>query len=360
METIDVDGSEGEGGGSILRLCAAMGIIFEKRIHVFKIRANRDNPGLREQHLMGLQALARLCNGTLTGGTIGSTDITFEPGIIKPGKVNVQISTAGAIGLIYQVLSIGCIGYTEMENKQDQPIEVFIKGGGTFNKWAPSSSYIINVLVPLLDRIGFKSKLEIQRHGFYPKGGAEAKITFYPVTALHGLVLEDRGEIISIDGESVATVHLKNARVAERQASSFSETIKSKLGNKSPRITTQYVNAANPGSGITTWATTSNGCIISSGSIIGERGIPAEKIGKDCARDLQKMLFDSPAATVDEYTSDQLIPFLMMGNERSLIIAPELTSHAKTNLDVMRIFTTRPCNVSEEQDHAVIDFPAVE
>jgi RNA 3'-phosphate cyclase len=355
-----VDGSEGEGGGSILRLCAAMGIIFQKIIHVYKIRANRDNPGLREQHLMGLQALARLCNGTLTGGAVGSTDITFEPGTITPGKVNVQIGTAGAIGLVYQVLSIGCLGYTGTEDQPGLPIEVFIKGGGTFNKWAPSTSYIINVLVPLLDRVGFKSTLEVLRHGFYPKGGAEAKITFYPVTKLKGLVMEDRGDLISMNGESVATVHLKNARVAERQASAFGDAIKGIPGGKTPKITMQYVNAANPGSGITTWATTSNGCIISSGSIIGERGVPAEKIGKDCARDLKKMLFDSPAATVDEYTSDQLIPFLMMSNERSIIVAPELTSHAKTNIDMMRLFTTRACNIVEKSDHVTIEFPAVE
>ena len=357
VETIDIDGSEGEGGGSILRLCCAMGIIFQKRIHVFKIRANRDKPGLREQHLMGLQALAQLCNGSLEGGSVGSTDITFEPGTIIPGTVNIQIGTAGAIGLVYQVLSIGCIAFAGEGN---DVVEITIKGGGTFNRWAPSSTYIINVLIPLLDRAGFKSNLEIQRHGFYPKGGAEAKITFHSISALKGLVLEDRGELVSIEGESVATVHLKNAKVAERQSSSFSSAMQAKLGGMKPKITSQYVNAANPGSGITTWATTSTGCIISSGSIIGERGISSEKLGKDCARDLQKALFDSPAATVDEYTSDQLIPFLMMSKERSVIVAPELTSHAKTNLDMMRLFTTRPCNVVENKDHVILEFPAIE
>jgi len=357
VETLDIDGSEGEGGGSILRLCCAMGIIFQKRIHVYKIRANRDKPGLREQHLMGLQALAQLCSGTLEGGAVGSTDVIFEPGKISPGTVNIQIGTAGAIGLVYQVLSIGCIGFTGEEN---DVVDVSINGGGTFNRWAPSSSYIINVLIPLLDRVGFKSNLEIQRHGFYPRGGAEAKITFHPVSTLKGLIMEDRGELVAIEGESVATVQLKNARVAERQVSSFVNSIQGKIGSIKPKISILYVNAANPGSGITTWATTSTGCIISSGSIIGERGIPSEKLGKDCAKDLQKALIDSPAATVDEYTSDQLIPFLMMSNERSVIVAPELTSHAKTNLDMMRMFTTRPCNVSENGGGVVIEFPAVE
>nr|MDO8085102.1 RNA 3'-terminal phosphate cyclase [Candidatus Sigynarchaeum springense] len=356
MELVEIDGSHGEGGGSILRLCAAMGIIFQKKVHVYKIRANRDKPGLREQHLMGLQALASLCGGKLEGGAVGSTDIVFEPGTIKPGKIAIKIGTAGAIGLVYQILSVGCAAF---QAAGGECVEVDIAGGGTFNKWAPASSYIRGVLIPLLQRIGFKSELDVKRHGFYPKGGAAAGIKFFPVTSLKGLVLDARGEITAIRGESVATIHLRTARVAERQAASFVSAIKARIQPKDIKIETQYVDAMNPGSGITTWAITSTGCIISSGSTIGERGIRSEAVGQDCARDLLKVLQGSHAATVDEFTSDQLIPFLALSKERSVYIAPKLTSHAKTNIDMMRMFMDRPINVQEMQDHVVFEFPAV-
>ncbi len=356
MDTVEIDGSHGEGGGSILRLCAAMGIIFQKRIHVHKIRANRDKPGLREQHLMGLQALAALCGGKLEGGAVGSTDIVFEPGIIKPGKIAIKIGTAGSIGLVYQILSVGCAAY---KASGSEGVEVEIAGGGTFNKWAPASSYIRGVLIPLLQRIGFNSELEVMKHGFYPKGGAAAKITFFPVGTLKGLVLDTRGEITGIRGESVSTIHLRNARVAERQAAAFTSAINSKLQPKDVKIETRYVDALNPGSGITAWASTTGGCIISSGSVIGERGIKSESVGQECARDLLRALQGSPASTVDEFTSDQLVPFLALSKERSTIIAPKLTSHAKTNIDMMHLFTDRPINVQEKQDHVVLEFPAV-
>jgi RNA 3'-terminal phosphate cyclase (ATP) len=356
MDTIEVDGSSGEGGGSILRLCAAMGIIFQKKIHVYKIRANRDKPGLREQHLMGLQALASLSGGKLYGGAVGSTDILFEPGTIKPGTVAIKIGTAGAIGLVYQILSAGCAGFKASAGER---VDVVIEGGGTFNKWAPACSYISGVLIPLLDRIGLKSALEVTRHGFFPKGGAAARITFYPVDTLKGLVLDARGSIDLVGGESVSTIHLKNARVAERQAAAFTSAISSRLQPKSIMIGTKYVDALNPGSGITAWASTSSGCIISSGSIIGERGIKSEGVGQECARELLKVLQGSPLATVDEYTSDQLVPFLALSKERSAIIAPKLTSHARTNIDMMRLFTNRPINVMEKPDHVVFEFPAV-
>jgi RNA 3'-phosphate cyclase len=155
MDTVEIDGSHGEGGGSILRLCAAMGIIFQKNVHVYKIRANRDKPGLREQHLMGLQALASLSGGKLHGGAVGSTDILFEPGTIKPGTVTIKIGTAGAIGLVYQILSAGCAGFKANTGER---VDIVIEGGGTFNKWAPAGSYISGVLIPLLDRIGLSPR----------------------------------------------------------------------------------------------------------------------------------------------------------------------------------------------------------
>jgi RNA 3'-terminal phosphate cyclase (ATP) len=214
-------------------------------------------------------------------------------------------------------------------------------------------------LIPLLERIGFTSKLDITRHGFFPKGGAAARITFHPVPLLKGLVLDTRGTIDHVGGESVSTIHLKSSRVAERQATACAAAIKGKIDMKSIDIATQYVDAMNPGSGIMTWATTSTGAIISSGSVIGERGIKSEIVGNECARDLLKVLQGSPAATVDEYTSDQLVPFLTLSKERSVIIAPKLTSHAKTNIDMMRIFTSRPILVQEKSDHVVLEFPAV-
>ncbi|MBN2151853.1 MAG: RNA 3'-phosphate cyclase [Candidatus Lokiarchaeota archaeon] len=356
VDTVEIDGSHGEGGGSVLRLCAAMGLVFQKKIHVYKIRANRDKPGLREQHLMGLQALAALCGGKLEGGAVGSTDVTFEPGTIKPGRVAIKIGTAGAIGLVYQILSVACAAYKADEGEL---VEVDIGGGGTFNKWAPSTSYVRGVLIPLLRRAGFASELEVLRHGFYPKGGAQARITFHPVDTLKGLMLDARGEITAIRGESVSTIHLRSARVAERQAASFTSAVKARFQQSDVAIETRYVDAMNPGSGITAWATTGTGCIISSGSVVGERGIKSEVVGQECARDLIKALQGSPHATVDEFTSDQLIPFMAVSKERSVIIAPKLTSHARTNIDMMRLFTDRPIDVQEQSDHVALEFPAV-
>jgi len=355
LDEIVIDGSHGEGGGAILRLSAAMGIIFNRNIRVVKIRANRDTPGLREQHLMGLEALATLCGGNLTGGKVGSTEILFEPGDLRPCTVSVRIGTAGAIGLVYQILSIACAGF---HGEQGDKIEIIVEGGATYGKWAPPVSYIKNILVPLLDRIGFSSDISVKRQGFYPKGGAAAKITFYPVNELAGIDLSDRGTIVSIEGDSVASANLRNTHVADRQATSLVDAMKAKFPGVKSHVIANYVDALNPGSGIVAWAKTSTGCVIGSDAI-GEQRLPAEKVGRECARGLIKVL--SSPATVDEYASDQLIPFLMLSKQHSRIIMPELTNHARTNIEIIKnYFFDRSVLIDEREDHVVVEFPAMD
>ncbi|MEM4677898.1 MAG: RNA 3'-terminal phosphate cyclase, partial [Acidilobaceae archaeon] len=51
MKRVEIDGSIGEGGGQILRTALAVSAITKIPIKIFNIRAKRENPGLRPQHL---------------------------------------------------------------------------------------------------------------------------------------------------------------------------------------------------------------------------------------------------------------------------------------------------------------------
>mgnify|MGYP000576731682 CR=1 FL=1 len=48
---LEIDGSTGEGGGQVLRSSLSLSILTGKPIRITGIRANRDRPGLRPQHL---------------------------------------------------------------------------------------------------------------------------------------------------------------------------------------------------------------------------------------------------------------------------------------------------------------------
>jgi RNA 3'-terminal phosphate cyclase len=48
-----IDGSQGEGGGQVLRISSALSAILCLPVKIINIRAGRSNPGLRPQHLVG-------------------------------------------------------------------------------------------------------------------------------------------------------------------------------------------------------------------------------------------------------------------------------------------------------------------
>ena len=51
VDALIIDGSEGEGGGQILRTSLALSVITGRSIRIEKIRARRAKPGLQPQHL---------------------------------------------------------------------------------------------------------------------------------------------------------------------------------------------------------------------------------------------------------------------------------------------------------------------
>jgi len=321
---LEIDGSYGEGGGQILRTAAALSIVTQRPIRVFNIRAKREKPGLQTQHLEGLKAAAELCNGKLVGAKIGSTEISFAPGKISKGGIRIEIPTAGSIGLILQVLQLAC-------SKAPFPIEIEVRGGADFGKFAPPLLYLKNVILPYLSKMGYESELHTLKSGFYPKGGADTKIILRPpdLPELLPLNLVDQGsaESISISGVSVAANQLKERRVAERQAAAAAEQIKKKFG-KEPKIETRYVEAENPGSGIVLWIRTESGAILGSDSV-GELKVTAERVGQQAARELIEDF--ETGACVDRHAADQLLPYMALAGKSAIKVA-QITPHVETNI----------------------------
>src|SRR5436189_2049811 len=98
---IEIDGSFGEGGGQILRSSLALSLLTGKPFRLRNIRARRKpKPGLQPQHLASVRAAASIGSAKITGASLGSSVLTFEPGLVVPGKYRFPIGTAGATGLV--------------------------------------------------------------------------------------------------------------------------------------------------------------------------------------------------------------------------------------------------------------------
>ena len=59
---IEIDGSQGEGGGQIVRSSLALSLLTGKPFSIRNVRAGRSKPGLMRQHLTAANAAARIGN----------------------------------------------------------------------------------------------------------------------------------------------------------------------------------------------------------------------------------------------------------------------------------------------------------
>ena len=101
---IEVGGAMGEGGGQVLRSALGLSLLTGQSFRLSRIRANRDRPGLRPQHLAAVQAAARVSGAEVRGDRVGSDEIAFAPGPVQPGDYFFDIGTAGATSLVLQTL----------------------------------------------------------------------------------------------------------------------------------------------------------------------------------------------------------------------------------------------------------------
>ena len=333
---LEIDGSYGEGGGSIIRTSIGLAAATGRAVRVFHIRKGRNSPGLKEQHLQGIRAVADFCNGKLKGDELGSSEIVFEPGSEFLDRVKIRIETAGSVGLALQPLMIAAVG-------AKKEIEADVRGGATYGKWAPPIDFVGGVFSPILKKMGYAAEFGVEQHGFYPTGGARVNVVLQPPKeGLKGLNLIEQGRIESVKGISVASEHLQKQKVAERQKISARQEIFKEL-KVSSNIKTSYPRTESIGSAITLSLTTQKSGILGA-SAIGEKNLRAEMVGKQAS---QSLIQDFQAgATIDRHSLDQIIPFLVLSQFSSSLKFAELTAHAHTNIWVSEQFFGKTLEIS--------------
>ncbi|MFN4133042.1 MAG: RNA 3'-terminal phosphate cyclase [Candidatus Hadarchaeales archaeon] len=316
---IEIDGSMGEGGGSVVRVAVTLSAVSQQPVRIFNIRARRSRPGLHPQHLKAIEAVARLCNAKVEGLTIGSKEITFIPGTIGGGKYRVDIGTAGGTTLILQaIMPAAAFSSSRVE------LEIT---GGTDNPQAPPIDFMKNVTLPNLRRMGFNGDVVCIRRGHYPKGGGIIQAKIDPVKNLSSIKLLDAGNVVRIRG--IAHAMMLPAHIARRMAHAATKALLA-AGYSDVEIKTEVSEEGGlgPGTGITLWAETDGGAILG-GSSLGRPGKMAEHVGREA---VEALLKEIEGGAVDSHTADQLIPYLALANGISEIKTSKLTLHALTNI----------------------------
>lgn len=321
MRLVQIDGSMGEGGGQILRTAVALSSITGRPIRIRNIRAKRENPGLRPQHLTAVKAVATIAGGRLVGATIGSTTLEFYPGRITGGSYSFDVGTAGSVSLVLQSL-LPLMAFAE------SPIEVKISGG-TDVPMAPTIDYMSQVLLRLLVNLGYRFELKLERRGHYPRGGGLV-IARSISAAPRCMDLGERGRLLAIGLRSHASGLPRH--VAERQAAAAASLVKRELGVEA-RVEIEVREGEDVGSGIAIWAEFDKSFM--GADALGAPGKRAEIVGEEAARGLIDDI--KTGAPLDRHASDMIPIYLSLTKCEALIRGAELTSHASTVLELLKI-----------------------
>ncbi|OIO21300.1 RNA 3'-phosphate cyclase [Candidatus Micrarchaeota archaeon CG11_big_fil_rev_8_21_14_0_20_47_5] len=324
---IEIDGSIGEGGGQIMRTALSLSCILQLPVSISNIRANRPKPGMAAQHLEVANSLAKICDAKMQGAELGSTAMSFEPGEVRGGNHTFNIPTAGSAVLLSQAV-LPVLFFADKVSK------VSIKGG-THVSFSPTFEYFKYVFLPAIGKIGARAEAQIIKYGFYPTGGGEISLDINPSRHFSPLFLsEPSGEIPS----ALIISSSLPGHVAERE--------KHELLKAFPKVKaeTLEVSASCPGNAITIFSGSAGACAV------GRRGVSAEKVAQEALTSFQA----SQGFGADTHLADQLLLYCSLAGGKSEIRTPKITSHTKTNINIIGKFLTQ-AKVAQKGDSIFID-----
>jgi RNA 3'-terminal phosphate cyclase (ATP) len=327
---ITIDGSQGEGGGQILRTSLALSLATGAPFRIENIRARRSKPGLLRQHLTAVQAAAAVGRARVEGDVAGSPSLTFTPTGVYPGEYSFSVGTAGSATLVLQTILPPLLiagGRT-----------VVLLEGGTHNPWAPPFDYLEQVFLPVVNRLGPRVEMTLERHGFYPAGGGRFSVTIDPSPQLARLDLCDRGDIV---GRRLRSLVANLPRhIGEREVATARELLN--WSEESGRV---EVVANSPGPGNVLFVEIESEHVTEICTGFGEAGTPAEAIADRAVRDARRYL--AAGVPVGCHLADQLLPIAALAGSASFrTLTP--SGHALTNADVVRQFVNVEIVVTPE------------
>ena len=332
QQLIHLDGSQGEGGGQILRTSLALSVCLQKPFKIEKIRANRRRPGLMRQHLTAVKAAARISNAHVEGDELNSQQLLFSPNEVQAGEYHFAIGTAGSATLVLQTILLPLL-FAKGTSK------VTIEGG-THNPLAPPFDFLQYAYLPLLEKMGANIKATLVRPGFFPAGGGCIELEVEPVNKLKPISIVERGKIV----EKKAQVLIAGLpfHIVEREL----KILKQKLNWPDNCYQISDMNSSyGPGNIITVIVKSENVCEVFTG--FGEKGTKAEAVADKVVKEVRRYI--TSGVPVEEHLSDQvLLPMALAGEGEYVTTTP--SRHTLTNIDVIKHFIDMAIDIKEIED----------
>ena len=322
MDFIEVDGSQGEGGGQILRSAVAFSAIRRVPVRVVNIRAGREVPGLKRQHLSALRVLAEVFGGELSGATEGSQEVKFAPGVPRRDAVSADMGTAASITLVLQAV-VPAIALSGSRLRLQLV-------GGTDVPWSPTFDYFGEVAKAGYRALGLDVEVNVSRRGYYPRGGGVVAASIEPCGGVSALDLTSRAPVKSV--RVVSRCGSLPKTVAQRQADSAVETLR--RAGVSAQSEVSAADSDSPGTSVLV-AHVDDGALLGSDAV-GAKGKPAEEVGREAAE--RFLVANRTGGCMDANLADMLLPLLSLAKRESRVRIAAMTSHLESGLRLATLF----------------------
>lgn len=333
---IELDGSEGEGGGQVLRAALSLSMGTGRPFRIEAIRAGRSNPGIRRQHRTAVRAAAAITDAEVRGDDLGSSRVEFRPGAApRPGRYSFDTGGAGSAVLVLQTLLPALLA-------SDGSFRVEVEGG-THNPAAPPHEFLERAWLPLVRQTGLDATVDLERAGFHPAGGGRLVARTRPPSAPSSLALYGRGELRSVRVRS----HIVDLprHVADRELA----TVQAMLEVRDDHLEVADHGPRPGGPANVLVVVLESEAVTEVFTEHGRRGLPAEEVAARVSRRARRYL--RSGAPVGPHLADQLpVPLALRGGGRFRTPAP--SSHTRTVLRVAGAFLGAAAGAKRVADDA--------
>lgn len=327
---ITIDGSEGEGGGQMVRNSCALSLVTGQPFHITNIRAKRSKPGLMRQHVTAVEAACVISGAECSGLAVGSSDLMFRPGQVAPGEYHFAVGTAGSTSLVLQTVLMPLL-------LADAPSRLVLEGG-THNMLAPPFDFIERTFLPVINRMGPQISARLVRHGFYPRGGGRIEVDITP-SSLAPIDCNRRGEFLGVSAKAVFTA--LPGEIAERML----ERARRALPDWPDEAFALHQVPADQGPGIILLLEARFAEVTEVVSGFGQLGVPAERLAKTSAARMKGYV--EAKAFAGPYLADQLVlPFVLAGGGSFTTVKP--SQHLLTAIEIAQCFTGRRIDLVQQ------------
>jgi len=306
----------------VLRTALALSILTQTPVHLYNIRAGRQKPGLQPQHLKSVEAAAAICGGEVRGAALQSRELIFAPGEVHAGHYRFDIGTAGAATLVLQT-----IFFPLARAKESSTLTI---RGGTHVPHSPAFHYLALQWLPMMQKLGFWARIELEQAGFFPEGGGVIQAHLRPAGEIAPLEQVQPGALRRVRGIS-ASANL-GADIPKRQKLQALRRLEPLCHDS--KIETLELPSIGKGTMLLVQAEfESASCCYFGLGAIGKR---AERVADEAVDSLER--FIASGAAVDEYLADQLVLSLVFAAGSSRYRTTCITRHLITQAELVKLF----------------------